>query len=200
MSFSCPGGEKGDWHYSFPFSRILQSFLLPEPPLSDLRTARFPVNHCTVPPTEGHAWFAVRMLGQRPGKRGELKGILFSVPSRVTGRGSCDSAPFRTLWFMREGIVALPAPLRLVVIPPLGRSWAMASTRRKAMSSALAGVDVATQAELPRNHAANQGLGCRACQSRSPVTVPVVSGDVRGVARPKIFSACLQSCRGRWRG
>ena len=45
----------------------------------------------------------------------------------------------------------------------------MASPRQKAVSSALASVDVATQPELPGNHGAVQASGCRACQSLSLV-------------------------------
>ena len=45
----------------------------------------------------------------------------------------------------------------------------MVSTRQKATSSALARMDVATQTELPQNHAAVQASGCRACQSLSLV-------------------------------
>ena len=41
----------------------------------------------------------------------------------------------------------------------------MVSAQQKAMSSALARMDVVTQTELPRKHAAIQASGCRACQS-----------------------------------
>ena len=46
----------------------------------------------------------------------------------------------------------------------------MVSARQKAMSSALARMDVVTQTELPRKHGAARVLGCRACQRLSLVT------------------------------
>ena len=45
----------------------------------------------------------------------------------------------------------------------------MVSTQQKAMSSVLTRMDVSTQTELPRKHAAIQVSGCRACQSLSLV-------------------------------
>ena len=45
----------------------------------------------------------------------------------------------------------------------------MASTRQKALSSALASMAGAAQTELPRKHAAIQASGCGACQSLSLV-------------------------------
>jgi len=53
------------------------------------------------------------------------------------------------------------------------------STRQNAVSSALTRMDVATQTELPRKHAAIQVSGCRECQSLSLVTD--VSGENSGV-------------------
>ncbi|KAK4826358.1 hypothetical protein QYF61_007952 [Mycteria americana] len=50
------------------------------------------------------------------------------------------------------------------------RSLAMVSTWCKATSSALTKMDVATQTELPRKHAATQVSGCRECQGLSLVT------------------------------
>ncbi|KAK4808505.1 hypothetical protein QYF61_005822 [Mycteria americana] len=47
---------------------------------------------------------------------------------------------------------------------------AVVFTRQKAMLSALTRMDVATQTELPRKHAAVQVSGCRACQSLSLLT------------------------------
>ncbi|KAK4811185.1 hypothetical protein QYF61_019816 [Mycteria americana] len=63
---------------------------------------------------------------------------------------------------------------RTPLVPPLAnssrRNSAMVFTRQKAMPSALARVDVATQTELPQKHAATQVLGCRECLGLSLFT------------------------------
>ena len=53
---------------------------------------------------------------------------------------------------------------------PLRRRLAIVSMQQKVTSSALARMDVATQTELPRKHAAVQVSGCRGCQCLSLAT------------------------------
>ena len=69
----------------------------------------------------------------------------------------------------RKGVVTLPAQEVSSVggHHPLRRRLAMVSMKQKVMSSALARMDVATQTEFPRKHAAVQVSGCRGCQCLS---------------------------------